>query len=417
MRCKALVRHYDHQIPELINAKDAKEEPPFAAMLLRLPWLVVVVGGHQRLGGSGRRRVADDLLHLLEPGPVADGRGPRAGEPLALHLVPLLEVVDLVLALLHALAPAALALPVGHGGGDVLPVPTPQVPPVELLEPVRVRVEEAADGAVRPLLPVLAVLRRAGRDPAPTPAPATAAPAAALLPRAAATSAAVEVGAVLSPIAELLRPVPPPLGVVRRRRRRLPSLRAVVSLLLPHRSEGAHARPGPGDRGRIAEAEGLGLLLRRRRRGLRRRRRRRRLLLGDGAVTEETEVVVAGGHRIVGGGGGVRATRRAGSAPRPRRRRRQAAASLALGGEGGDDVTPAPRGRWRWRSPPRLGYGGGLGATHGAVTDRSRLRHLSARYTLGARGSSGAHGAAGKKEVDPTGRSHIRWALETMTVD
>ena len=97
-------------------------------MLLLLPRFFILYYD-RRLGGGRRRRVPDDLLHLLEPGPVADGAGAGAGEPLALHLVALLKVVDLVLTLLDALAPGSLALPVGHGGGHVLPVPTSQVPP------------------------------------------------------------------------------------------------------------------------------------------------------------------------------------------------------------------------------------------------------------------------------------------------
>lgn len=234
---------------------------PFVVLLVLLPRLLVV-GGRRWLGGAGGRGVADDLIHLLVPGPMADRGG--AGNALALHLVALLEVVDLVLTLLHALAPAALALAVGHGGGDVLPVPAPEVPSVELLEPVGVGVEEAADGAVRPLLPVLAVVGGA---------------ASALPP-----PAAADVGAVLAaPIAELLGAVPPALGVVRR----LPAVGAVVALLLGRREGGgAGARAGRG----VDEAEGLGLLRRRGRLG------GGRLGSGVGIVTEEAEVVVARGH-------------------------------------------------------------------------------------------------------------------------
>lgn len=231
---------------------------PFVVLLVLLPRLLVV-GGRRWLGGAGGRGVADDLIHLLVPGPMADRGG--AGNALALHLVALLEVVDLVLTLLHALAPAALALAVGHGGGDVLPVPAPEVPSVELLEPVGVGVEEAADGAVRPLLPVLAVV---GGAASALPPPA----------------AAADVGAVLAaPIAELLGAVPPALGVVRR----LPAVGAVVALLLGRREGG-----GAGARG-FDEAEGLGLLRRRGRLG-------GRLGSGVGVVTEEAEVVVARGH-------------------------------------------------------------------------------------------------------------------------
>ena len=214
------------------SVASAGRRVPLVAVLLLLPRLLVV-GGRRRLGGAGRWGVAHNLLHLLVPGPEA-GRG-GAGDALALYLVPLLEVVDLILTLLHALAPAALALPVGHGSGDVLPVPPPEIPSVELLEPVHVCVEEAADGAVRPLLPILPVVRRDGA--------ATALP-----------PPAADVGAVLAPIAELLRAVPPPLGVVRR----LPAVGAVVALL-PGRREGRKA----GERGG------------RRHRGGRSRRRRR----------------------------------------------------------------------------------------------------------------------------------------------
>lgn len=228
---------------------------------------------------------------------MANGSAARAGDPLALHLIALLKVVDLVLTLLHALAPGSLALAVGHGAGHVLPVPTPQVPPVELLESVRVGVEEAADGAVRPLLPILAVVRRARAPSA----------AAAFLPPA----AAVDVGAVLAPIAaELVGALPSPLGVVRG----LAALGVVVALL-PDLAEGAGARR----HGRVGEAEGLGGL------------RRRRGLLGSGGglgrgrcrlvgvVTEEAEVVVAGG-----GHGWPRVAAlglRRGLPSRPRRRR------------------------------------------------------------------------------------------------
>lgn len=243
------------------SVASAGRRVPLVAVLLLLPRLVVV-RGRRRLGGAGRWGVAHNLLHLLVPGPEADRGG--AGDALALYLVPLLEVVDLILTLLHALAPAALALPVGHGSGDVLPVPPPEIPSVELLEPVRVCVEEAADGAVRPLLPILPVVRR---DAAATALPPPAA-------------AAADVRAVLAPIAELLRAVPPPLGVVRR----LPAVGAVVALLL-----GRHEGAGAGARARgFHEAEGLGLLRRGRLGG--------RLGSGVGVVAEEAEVVVAGGH-------------------------------------------------------------------------------------------------------------------------
>lgn len=250
-------------------------------MLLLLLPRFHILGSSKRLGGGRRHGVSNDLLQLFEPGPVAGGASAGTGEPLALHLVAFLKVVDLVLTLLHALAPGSLALPVGHDGGHVLPVPTPQVSPVELLKSVSVGVEEAADRAVRPLLPILTVEVVHARDPST---------ATALLPPTAA-AAAVDVGTVLAPIAaELLGALPAPLGVLRR----LAALGVVVAVLLDLR-EGAGAGGSP--RRCDSEAEGMGGLLRRRRRGL----------LGGGGcgrgscrlvgvVTEEAEVVVAGGH-------------------------------------------------------------------------------------------------------------------------
>uniref|UniRef100_J3N7F0 Uncharacterized protein n=1 Tax=Oryza brachyantha TaxID=4533 RepID=J3N7F0_ORYBR len=77
-------------------------------------------------------------------------------------LVTLFEAVDLVLALLLALAPVAttgVVLLLVHGGGDDLPVLHPQVPPLLQHEPLRVPVQEAGNGLVAPLLTVLPGIR------------------------------------------------------------------------------------------------------------------------------------------------------------------------------------------------------------------------------------------------------------------
>jgi hypothetical protein len=122
--------------------------------------------------GIGRSRgIGDDEVELGEPGPVAGGGSGGGGEAVALDLEALLEIVDLVLALLHG-------LPGGGGSAStststststsrsskitekaevdcrrhVLPVATAQVAVVEQLEAVGVGVEQGLDGAVGPLL-------------------------------------------------------------------------------------------------------------------------------------------------------------------------------------------------------------------------------------------------------------------------
>ena len=116
--------------------------------------LIVVGGGELR-----RKRVPDDVLHVLEPRPVARGDA-SAAHPVPLELVPLLQVIHLVLALLHALR--LVLAPLRDNRRHLLPVPPPQVPPIQLRELLRVRVQQAHDSRVAPLLSVLPVLAGAG---------------------------------------------------------------------------------------------------------------------------------------------------------------------------------------------------------------------------------------------------------------
>ena len=119
-------------------------------------------GGNHRfilVGELRRKRISDDLLQLLEPRPVAGGNAATA-HSVPLQFVPLLQVIDLVLTLFHALR--LVLAPFAHHRRNLLPIPSPQVPPVQLRELLRVRLEEAHNRRVAPLLPVLAVLGAAG---------------------------------------------------------------------------------------------------------------------------------------------------------------------------------------------------------------------------------------------------------------
>lgn len=93
-------------------------------------------------------------MELGEPGPVT-GRSRGRGEAVAFDLEALFEVVDLVLALLDRLITGRSSSI--NCGSDILPVAAAKVAAVEKLEAVRVGVEQGVDGAVAPLLAVLAV--------------------------------------------------------------------------------------------------------------------------------------------------------------------------------------------------------------------------------------------------------------------
>ena len=83
---------------------------------------------------------------------------------LQLHLVPFLQIIDLVLTLLHTLVrrlalitAAAAAAPISHSLRHFLPIPPAKVPAVQLVVLLRVRLEQTRDRRVRPLLAVLPV--------------------------------------------------------------------------------------------------------------------------------------------------------------------------------------------------------------------------------------------------------------------
>lgn len=93
--------------------------------------------------------------------------------PLQLHLVPLLQVINFVLALLHALvrrlvaAAAAVLLtattnaPLAHHLRHFFPIPPSQISPTQLVELLRVRVQKASNRHVAPFLSVLPVIAAA----------------------------------------------------------------------------------------------------------------------------------------------------------------------------------------------------------------------------------------------------------------
>lgn len=83
-------------------------------------------------------------------------RNAAIDHPLALELVPLLQIVHLVLTLLHTLR--LLLAPLAHRRRHLLPVPPSQIPSIQLRKLIRIRIEKARDRRVAPLLPVLPVL-------------------------------------------------------------------------------------------------------------------------------------------------------------------------------------------------------------------------------------------------------------------
>ena len=125
----------------------------------------VLVGTAAFVGGSG---ISDDSLNLLEPMPMrvrGGGTTRSSAHSLQLHLVPFLQIIDLVLTLLHTLvrrlalitAAAAAAAAISHSLRHFLPIPPAKVPAVQLVVLLRVRLEQTRDRRVRPLLAVLSV--------------------------------------------------------------------------------------------------------------------------------------------------------------------------------------------------------------------------------------------------------------------
>ena len=124
----------------------------------------VLVGTAAFVGGS---RISDDSLNLLEPMPMrvrGGGTTRSSAHSLQLHLVPFLQIIDLVLTLLHTLVrrlalitAAAAAAPISHSLRHFLPIPPAKVPAVQLVVLLRVRLEQTRDRRVRPLLAVLPV--------------------------------------------------------------------------------------------------------------------------------------------------------------------------------------------------------------------------------------------------------------------
>lgn len=124
----------------------------------------VLVGTAAFVGGSG---ISDDSLNLLEPMPMrvrGGGTTRSSAHSLQLHLVPFLQIIDLVLTLLHTLVrrlalitAAAAAAPISHSLRHFLPIPPAKVPAVQLVVLLRVRLEQTRDRRVRPLLAVLPV--------------------------------------------------------------------------------------------------------------------------------------------------------------------------------------------------------------------------------------------------------------------
>lgn len=130
----------------------------------------VLIGTAAFVGGS---RISDDGLNLLEPMPMRVRRGGGGGggttrssaHSLQLHLVPFLQIIDLVLTLLHTLvrrlaliaAADAAAAAIGHSLRHFFPIPPAKVPAVQLVVLLRVRLQQTRDRRVRPLLAVLPV--------------------------------------------------------------------------------------------------------------------------------------------------------------------------------------------------------------------------------------------------------------------
>lgn len=127
----------------------------------------VLIGTAAFVGGS---RISDDGLNLLEPMPMRVRRGGggttrSSAHSLQLHLVPFLQIIDLVLTLLHTLvrrlalitAADAAAAAIGHSLRHFFPIPPAKVPAVQLVVLLRVRLQQTRDRRVRPLLAVLPV--------------------------------------------------------------------------------------------------------------------------------------------------------------------------------------------------------------------------------------------------------------------
>lgn len=84
---------------------------------------------------------------------------------LNLHLIPLLHVIDFVLALLHGLIQSVLLLagssstaPLANGIGDLLPIPPSEITAAELVKLLCIDLKENGDGCVSPLLAILPVI-------------------------------------------------------------------------------------------------------------------------------------------------------------------------------------------------------------------------------------------------------------------
>lgn len=121
-----------------------------------------------------RNRTANNCLNVLEPMPITH-RQRSIIHPLQLHLVPLLQVINFVLALLHALVrrlivaagavllttTATTTATLAHHLRHFFPIPTPQIPPTQLVKLLRVRLQKARDRRVAPLLSVLPVISAA----------------------------------------------------------------------------------------------------------------------------------------------------------------------------------------------------------------------------------------------------------------
>lgn len=128
----------------------------------------VLIGTAAFVGGS---RISDDSLNLLEPMPMRVRRGGggcttrSSAHSLQLHLVPFLQIIDLVLTLLHTLvrrlalitAADAAAAAIGHSLRHFFPIPPAKVPAVQLVVLLRVRLQQTRDRRVGPLLAVLPV--------------------------------------------------------------------------------------------------------------------------------------------------------------------------------------------------------------------------------------------------------------------
>ncbi len=115
--------------------------------------------GSVLIGTGFGGRICSDDLHLLKPVPVSDGT--CGAHSLHLHLVPLLQIIDLVLTLLHALIRLRLIAtnaPISHRLRHLLPVPPAQIPAVQLVVLLGVRFQKTRDRRIRPFLSILPVI-------------------------------------------------------------------------------------------------------------------------------------------------------------------------------------------------------------------------------------------------------------------